>query len=136
MLVFRSMWRGRCPNGCGGLLSYEERIEACEEAGGGLVPATQIAVQELKSSNGNVTAYLELFNGADCEADSVAFVSTRSGIQIQKGEPQGIHMTPLCKGHFTSLPSPSRVSRDLLLRELALTECSVDCDCVEPFKEI
>ena len=113
--------------------SYEERTEACQEEGGALIPATLINVQELESSEG-VTAYLELFSGTNCEADSVAFVATRGGIPVSPDGPQTVHMSPLCKGHFTMLPSPTREDMPFL-RELALTECERDCDCVEPFKE-
>ena len=44
------------------------------------------------------------------------------------------HDSPV-QGTLHILASPSR-DNVTFLRELALTECSVDCDCVEPFKEI
>ncbi len=118
----------------GSSLSFEERAEACIDAGGALVPATLINVTDLETSAG-MTAYLEIFSEADCSAESLAFVGLRGEIDISQGAERAFHISPLCKGHFTTLPTP--LSQDLdFIRDLVLTECERDCDCVEPFKDI
>lgn len=115
-------------------MNFDEKVEACIDAGGSLIPATLINVQELEASTG-MTAYLELFSGVDCDEEDLAFVSMRGELEVAPEEPQSVHMTPLCKGHFTTLPTPINENTGFL-RDLALTECERDCDCVEPFKDI
>lgn len=110
--------------------SQDDRAQACTDAGGRLETATVIQVGDIKP-RANITMLFEAFSDDNCT--SRTFVGLRGGIEVRENDPRTYFLAPLCVGHFSALPNPD-AALETFTRNVALTSCATDCECIDAFK--
>ncbi|NUN12223.1 MAG: hypothetical protein HUU55_01155 [Myxococcales bacterium] len=143
--LFDTSDKGKAPDGCLSFVqcvganvrmdavsnsSQDDRAQACKDAGGRLENATVIQVGDIKP-RANITMLFEAFSDDNCTERT--FIGLRGGVEVRENDPRTYYLSPLCVGHFSALPTPD-AALETFTRNVALTTCTTDCECIDAFK--